>query len=199
MLNAKSPTVWQGALPCLLTDSLGICPEKHSIHSKITTRLPAQSCKWMAYHFSSSERPTRFTHPESSSLSQRLLLGRGVWMQSRCPGCAHFAPAALVRAARLLCDLGVLWVKEPAKTPLYLASSRCGTGWDSSEAANLGNQVEVCKQTSHFALKFHQYFTSKINKHCLLCGLCLTRDLFRYRLNIRGKYICLLDEKLGAL
>ena len=65
---------------------------------------------------------------------------QGACMQSRCPGKAHLTSAALARAARLLCYLGVPWIKEPIETPLYLAISRCGSGWDSSEAANLGDQ-----------------------------------------------------------
>jgi len=64
---------------------------------------------------------------------------QGAWMQSRCPGNAHFMSAALARAAGLLCYLRIPWIKEPAETPLYLAVSRCGSGWDSSEAANLGD------------------------------------------------------------
>jgi len=64
---------------------------------------------------------------------------QGAWMQSRFSGNTHFTCAALTRAAGLLCDLEVPWIKEPTETPLYLAVSRCGSGWDSSEAANLGD------------------------------------------------------------
>jgi len=64
----------------------------------------------------------------------------GARMQSCCPGNANVTSAALVRAARLLCYLGVPWKKEPTKTPLYLIISHCDCGRDSSKAANLGNQ-----------------------------------------------------------
>ena len=60
-------------------------------------------------------------------------------MQSRCPGNAHFTSAVLARAAGLLCYLGVPSLKEPRETPLYLTVSHCSSGWDSSEAVNLGN------------------------------------------------------------
>ena len=58
-------------------------------------------------------------------------------MQSCCPGNIHFMSATLARAAGLLYDLGAPWMKEPTETPLYLVVSRCSSGWDSSEAANL--------------------------------------------------------------
>jgi len=50
-----------------------------------------------------------------SEASLRLFLGRGVRVQSRHPGNAHFTSAALTRAAGLLCDLGVPWMKELAE------------------------------------------------------------------------------------
>ena len=61
-----------------LADLLGVCPENHLLHSEITTFLPVSSREWVAYCFSSSEQPTWFTHPDSSSPSPRLFLGRGV-------------------------------------------------------------------------------------------------------------------------
>lgn len=63
-------------------------------------------------------------------------------MQSCCPGNAHFISATLARASRLLCYLGIAWIKERTETPLYIVISCCGSGWDSSEAENLGNQHE---------------------------------------------------------
>ena len=62
-----------------------------------------------------------------------------IYISHRCPGNAHATSATLAGAAGLLCDLGVPWMKELTQTPLYLTISRCGSGWNSSEAAHLGD------------------------------------------------------------
>lgn len=62
-------------------------------------------------------------------------------MQSRCPGNAHFTSATLMRAAGL---------KELTETLLYLAISLCGSSWDMSEEANLGDQTS----SSQFLQKY---------------------------------------------
>jgi len=81
-----SPLLY-GKVPCSLPAcwSLGVCPENHSLHREITTLLCVYSREWVPYRLTSLERPTWFTHPDSSP-SPRFFLGRG-------HGCRAVAPA----------------------------------------------------------------------------------------------------------
>jgi len=76
VISAKLPPIWQGAPPCLLADSLRVCPENHSLHSEIT---PSSLCSlvngWLTV--SPPQQPMVIHTPRSSSLSPRLFLGRG--------------------------------------------------------------------------------------------------------------------------
>ena len=79
-----------------------------------------------------------------------------------------------MRAAGLLCYLGVPWMKEPTEAPLYLAVSCCGSGRDSSEAANLGDTCLdriyafhfLAIEVTHRKLESH-IFSLKELKTCL--------------------------------
>lgn len=65
----------------------------------------------------------------------------GAWMRICSPGNAHTTSATLTRAAKQLCYLRVLLVKELTKKSL--AISCCSSGWDGCKADKLGNQGKL--------------------------------------------------------
>lgn len=78
---------------------------------------------------------------DTTPLSPTLFLGKGRGRRAVALATPHATSANLARAAVLLCDLGAPCVKEPAESRLYVVVSRCGSGRDSSEAENLGDQA----------------------------------------------------------
>ena len=97
-------------------------------------------CIWTAHIIHTHSSPLFLMDNYRSLPTLRLFLGRGVWMENSCLSNAHTTSAALTRAALLS---RVPWMKEPTEAQLYLTISRWCSGWDSSEAANLGDQVLV--------------------------------------------------------
>lgn len=143
MLSAKPPPIWQGALSWLLTLPDLLCLIHLGFALKITRFTASSLCshanRWLTVspHLHMIHTPwLLLSVPEAFSRKE-------TWMQSCCSGNAYSMSADLMRATRLLCYLRVPWMKEPSKTPLYFVISHCWSDWDSSEAANLGDQVST--------------------------------------------------------